>query len=163
MLSVRLVNGADACCWVPVDPDLVQWDEVPGLDMNHVVRLSVGGTVWMPDGMPLMQLKSEVVPLLPGVWDLPMVGPECLELERAFQRLTGGAEYTRGTFDGVLVTRPTEAKLYQIQEHHSDPLGFFPAGSFPEDSEFVVRTDALTALQVRLSNVEQSKQPAAAY
>ena len=123
-LSVRLINGAYARCWIPVSPDEVQWNEAASLDGNGIVRLPVGGPVWMPEDGGPMQLQPSVIELFPGVWDLPMVGPECLNVEREYQRLIGGAEFTRMAFDGVVMTREADGLLYQLQANFADLEGF---------------------------------------
>ena len=99
---------------------------------------------------------------------MPMIGPERIDVEWAYQQLAGGPDYTMCTLDGVLVASTTGG-LYQIQAHFSDnehfdksrlnvPYehadNFYPAGSLPEDSVFVVRTSALSRLMRTLANTE---------
>lgn len=167
-LSVHLVNGAYARWWVPIEQSEVEWEEVPSLDGKGIVQLVKDGPIWRAETGPLMRLLRPITSLEPGVWDLPMIGPERIDVEWAYQQLAGGPDYTMCTLDGVLVASTTGG-LYQIQAHFSDnehfdksrlnvPYehadNFYPAGSLPEDSVFVVRTSALSRLMRTLANTE---------
>lgn len=58
---------------------------------------------------------EEEVTTLTGVWDLPFVGCERLDVEHAYQLLTGGPEVTLEGLDGAFVSRD-EATVCQLQE-----------------------------------------------
>ena len=58
--------------------------------------------------------KGNVI-TIEGVWDLPMLGNECNDIEHEFQMLTGGPEVTLLGFDGAFVERE-DGVIFQIQE-----------------------------------------------
>lgn len=165
-LSVFLVNGAFARCWRPTEPDQIQWQAVPNLSGHGEVRLPKGGPVWGPETGGVFQLEPGIRPLQEGVWDLPMIGPERLDIEREYQRLSDGPEYTMCTLDGVVVAS-TNGNLFQLQAHfednphfdkaklqkpHAHCDNFYPAPALPNDSVLVVRTSALNELQLKLTD-----------
>lgn len=145
-----------------------------------------------------------------GVWDLPMLGAERIDVEHECQMLTKGPEITLVGIDGAFVERE-DGMIFQVQEmfdkewleyqdseeskqkmlesyrrgldkritnHEIDEEeaqnlldqrktnldrprsyddDFYPAGSLPEDSVLVVRTQALLDLQDRLSQLDSNK------
>lgn len=112
-LSVNFINGAEARCGPMIRSDEVQWEEMPGLK---------GGTVRVPNGIMLndgsaITLEDEVVSLR-GIYDLPMLGNERLDVEHLYQQLTDGPEVTLQGLDGPFVVA---GDLYcQIQESMDD-------------------------------------------
>lgn len=50
-----------------------------------------------------------------GVWDLPMIGGEQLDIEHQYQMLTGGPAVTLETLEGAFVEKPGGV-MYQLQE-----------------------------------------------
>lgn len=112
-LSVNFINGAEARCGPMIGSDVVQWEEMPGLK---------GGTVRVPNGIMLndgsaITLEDEVVSLR-GIYDLPMLGNERLDVEHLYQQLTDGPEVTLHGLDGAFVVA---GDLYcQIQESTDD-------------------------------------------
>lgn len=173
-LSVNLVNGAPARAMRAVEPSEIEWETVPSLDGKREVQMPKDGPVRSFDDGRVFQLSSEVHNLAPGVWDLPLIGPERHDVEREFQRLTGGPEYTMCTLDGVLVAA-TDGSVFELLAHFEDnpyfdkeklkkprghPGNFYPAASLPEDAVLVVRTSALHALYAKLA-AEQVGKPAA--
>lgn len=58
---------------------------------------------------------SEKVLTIDGVWDLPMLGTECLDVEHKFQMLTDGPEITLTGLDGAFVERE-DGVIFQIQD-----------------------------------------------
>lgn len=112
-LSVNFINGAEARCGPMIGSDEVQWEEMPGLK---------GGTVRVPNGIMLndgsaITLEDEVVSLR-GIYDLPMLGNERLDVEHLYQQLTDGPEVTLHGLDGAFVVA---GDLYcQIQESMDD-------------------------------------------
>ncbi len=118
-------------------------------------------------------LKKQVE-TINGVWDLPLLGAELLDVRHELQNLTGGSPVTSGDIDGPLVVGKDE-EIYQIQERFSDddikemnpsrsedllndiknfpyyhPRNYYPADTLPADGVLVVRTQALLDLQERL-------------
>ena len=159
-LSVQLVNGAYGRPCVPVEIGEIEWKEIPSLDGKGVVKIAKGGRVWQDEGR-LFQVKSDVSSLPDGIWDLPMTGGERIDVEYAYQQLTGGPEVTAVSLDGVFV-ESSSGDLFEVQSHYADneyfnkenlkkPLlqreNFHPAGGLPYDAVFVVRVDALLELE----------------
>ena len=66
------------------------------------------------------------VTTLQGVWDLPMIGGERLDIEHQYQMLTGGPSVTLGTIDGAFV-EGRDGAMCQLQEDFDD--NEFQAGS----------------------------------
>ena len=70
------------------------------------------------DNQRLLTL-SDSVTRLDGVYDLPMVGAERLDVEHAYQRLTGGPEVTSVFLDGALV-EDTSGRMYNVLDRLDD-------------------------------------------
>lgn len=58
---------------------------------------------------------SEDVATLQGVWDLPMIGAERLDIEHEYQNLTGGPSVTLENLDGAFV-EGSDGQICQLQE-----------------------------------------------
>src|ERR1019366_6190640 len=56
-------------------------------------------------GARVLELGEEEVVSLDGVWDLTMLGAECLDVEHAYQMLTNGPSVDLVTLDGPIVQR----------------------------------------------------------
>lgn len=112
----------------------------------------------------VIEWRPEIVSI-DGVWDLTMLGPEQLDVEHKYQRLTGGPAVTLQSLEAPLVRRD-DGTYCQLQAHfsdneffdpkslkkpYSDPANYYPAGGLPEDSVLVVRTSALRDLVSRAS------------
>ena len=70
------------------------------------------------DGERFLTL-SESVTTLRGVWDLPMIGNEQLDIEHEYQNLTGGPAVTLQGLDGAFV-EGRDGQMCQLQEHYDD-------------------------------------------
>ncbi|MDN4546375.1 hypothetical protein [Pseudomonas sp. C32] len=112
---------------------------------------------------------------LKGVWDLPMIGAEKLDVEQLFQAMIDGPEVRLLCFGGPLVTSADRTKVFQIldryecspssrikvingvptiteQEEKESPhrpykIEYYPAEALPDGSVFVVRIGALRELE----------------
>ena len=113
---------------------------------------------------------------LNGIYDIPMLGGERLDIEHKYQMLTDGAAVTSSFLDGAFVTSPN-GQWCQLQEHFDDnpysnsdqkkkerakkplyhPDNYYPAGGLPNDSVLVVRTSELTDFESRIS--ESAEKP----
>lgn len=62
---------------------------------------------------------SDKVVTITGVWDLSMIGNERLDIEHAYQNLTGGPAVTLQGIDGAFVHK-SDKQMYQIQEDFDD-------------------------------------------
>lgn len=96
---------------------------------------------------------EETVRSVDGVWDLPMLGAEVLDIEHEYQQMTGGPAVTLINLEGAFVKDPfaSEKSICQIQNSFSNGF-FFPHGGLPEDSVIVVRKGALTELEKKFSD-----------
>ena len=62
---------------------------------------------------------SETVVNIDGVWDLPMIGAEALDIQNKYQRLTGGPAITLQYLDGSFV-EGRNGEVFQLQEDYDD-------------------------------------------
>lgn len=149
-LSVNFVNHAEARRQkiIPV----AEAKTVPSLDGTRVVIL---GDYW--DNDHVMVSDGQIL-TVSGIFDLTMVGGERLDVEHAFQQLTGGPEVTLTCIDGCLV-RAEDGTYWKLQDSfeprvepkpdgskHKVPRSYYPAGGLPHDSVLVVRTASLMSL-----------------
>lgn len=88
---------------------------------------------WIPlpsslniDGERFLDL-SESITTLRGVWDLPMIGNERLDIEHEYQNLTGGPAVTLQGLEGPFV-EGRDGKICQLQESY-DENEFHPGSS----------------------------------
>lgn len=185
-LSVNFVNKAKARQGTVVSYEYVEWQK-PSLRLEEAINAIKRKKGLEPSQKETLQFDSnmtnvkvlkslkidderflnleENVTFIQGVWDLPMIGNERLDVEHEYQQLTGGPEVTLTCLDGTFV----EGKggvVCQLQDK-SEPIEietlqgekitggyFYPAGALPHDSVFVVRTQALADLQERLFSEE---------
>lgn len=102
-LSLHFVNGVHLRQWGAVDMESVTWTEVLSPYGKGVDRYPDGGTIRVLEDGSTVQLMGPVFRSLPGVADLPMIGSEATEVEREYQRMTGGPPHTVLSWDGVTV------------------------------------------------------------
>lgn len=67
---------------------------------------------------PVLRCDDEVVTLT-GVWDLPMIFNERLDIEHEYQNLTGGPSVTLQGLDGAFV-EGRDGEMYQLQENYDE-------------------------------------------
>lgn len=117
---------------------------------------------------------------LQGVWDLLMLGAERLDVEHAYQQLTGGSSVNLTFLGGPLVRSPNSTKCYQLLDHfkvsnkrldietvswvdsdlsdsrleYRKPT-YYPAEGLPPDSVLVVRTSELMNFEHKLMETEE--------
>lgn len=145
-LSIYFVNRATARCGKLVPIDEAECKEVPSLNGTGMVRL-YGGPTLFSEGRESHVVKLETtVRTLAGVYDLPMIGGERLDIEHRYQNLTGGPAVTLQTLDGAFV-EGRDGLLCQLQEEGKN----YPAGGLPDDAILVVRTDALREFEQSIS------------
>jgi hypothetical protein len=168
-ISVDFVNHATAHIGRPVSTSEAGEIESP-FPSDKGVKVPLG--IPLADGTVL--LFDEEVRTVDGVWDLPMLGAERIDLERRFQQLTGGPDVELIALDGTFVTSYNRKVWCQLQEQGDyDDFGFeekyrekykgkfwFPANGLPEDAALVVRTEALAEFESKLGSTERkSAQP----
>jgi hypothetical protein len=66
-----------------------------------------------------VHLEDEVISIK-GLWDLPLIGAERLDIEHAYQQMTGGPEVTGVVLDGAFVQDP-QGQLLQLHESFDAP------------------------------------------
>lgn len=141
-LSVFFVNSVESRHCKAVQPNEIEWCDLPSLDGVKVVRAPVHHRVLkLAQGLYLVEPGK--CPL-EGLWDLPLIGGERLDVEFEFQRVSGGPNVTAASLEGVFVKGPN-GSLFEIQDDDH------PAGSLPDDCVFVVRTEALIQFEQSMS------------
>lgn len=133
-LSVHLVNHARARRGNVVGIEDVEWFEMPTeavAAMPNVPDSAKGAPlVYMRslniDGKRFLNLSKEISTLR-GVWDLPMIGNETLDVEHEYQSLTGGPAVTLQGLDGAFV-EGRDGQICQLQESF-DANEFQPGSS----------------------------------
>lgn len=104
-------------------PDDLKWMKLPK-DLAAAVRGESGGE----EVTYLMSLRidddryltlGDDITTLRGVWDLPMIGGEQLDIEHQYQMLTGGPSVTLETMDGAFV-EGRDGGICQLQEDFDD-------------------------------------------
>lgn len=195
-LSVSFVNHAKARYGKVITVDEVVYRE-PIIDLFPELKgITIADSLNLGDERYL-RLDDETQTIT-GVWDLAMVGAECLDLEHMYQLITDGPRVTLECMDGAFV-EGEDGSIWQLQdrfddilEHHegtqanfekikdfiaNNDVGeeeskklvlkhkkermkylldkkaphYYPAGSLPEDSALVVRTEALREFERYLS------------
>jgi hypothetical protein len=126
-LSVNFVNHAHARCGRVVPLKDAQYQEFP-TDFKAALKAKSleeyqGGYTKIPMGImlnsgELIELEDDVV-TLEGLFDLPLIGGDRLDIEHEFQRLTDGPAVTLTNIDGAFVTDQV-GKIYQLQENYDD-------------------------------------------
>ena len=165
-LSVRFVNQTHARSGEIVQIDKASFREVQYREGNDPIRIYGGPIILASDGQPshVINLATELC-VLQGIYDLPMIGGERLEIEHAFQKLTSGPDVTDITLDGVFV-EGANRKIFQLQvvAENSEalkqpvqeklqftPAEYRPRDSIPSDAVMVVRTTELRCFEDRCS------------
>ncbi len=145
-ISVYFVNHAKALRGKIVAISDADYEDVPSPDGSATVRL-YKGPVLFTGGMEsdVLELEDEVL-TLNGVFDLPMIGNEQLDIEHRYHYLTGGPAVTRGGLDGTFV-RGKDGVVYQLQDHFDDD--HFLPGSRAQLAELRARG--------RSANIDKSK------
>src|ERR1700722_180618 len=131
-LSVDFVNHANARkgklrpieeCVVSIFPSRVRnpkevldgfLKKVPYADLDRLApeireALNTGEMILLPAGLPYREKEflvlDDAVGSISGVWDLPMIGGEALDVEHRYQMETGGPSVTLLTLEGAFVER----------------------------------------------------------
>lgn len=87
------------------------WHDTPPEQRKHCVPMLKSLAT---EGGRFINLEEEVT-TIKGVWDLPLVGCERIDVEYAYQQLIGGPEVTLQGLDGSFVSRG-EDTVCQLQE-----------------------------------------------
>lgn len=135
-LSVHFVNNARVRRGQVVGYEDTEWGELPAESVANLPNIpdeAKGKPLpYMKsmniDGKRFINMEKEVVSI-GGVWDLPMIGAEQLDIEHQYQKLTGGPSVTLETLDGAFV-EGREGEICQLQEDYDN--NEYQAGSKAE-------------------------------
>ena len=119
-ISVNFINEAYCRAGSLVPISEASFEDVPSLKIGgSPVRLFRGPRI-STDGVDthILELEGEVCRLV-GVYDLPLIGGERIDLENRYQQLTGGPEVTAVPMDGAFV-RAQGGQLCQLQDDYED-------------------------------------------
>lgn len=170
ILSVRFVNGVYGKGGPIIPSSEARRTVLPDLN-GEIIHHCHGIFI---DGERVIDVKPEVK-FLTGVWDLPMMGAERINVEHEYQVLTSGPTMDLFDLEGAFVCNGGE--YWQLQEHFSNneyfknsnlkepwtnPDNFYPAPGIPSDAVLVVRLDSLRNLIARVQAVEEVSIPIAA-
>ncbi len=162
-LSGQLVNEAYGRQCVAIKVEEIEWNEIQIQNLsggNSIIKIPKGGRVWQ-DESGCFQVQKNVVELNGGIWDVPLIGGERIDVEFAFHQLTDGHEVTAVSLDGVFLASKN-GDLFEIQSRHTltkeeglkrpflHAENFHSAGGLPDDFVFGVRTDALIEFEQSL-------------
>lgn len=158
------MNGAYVKRCIPVKSEELKWIKVPlPTDTNHFVTLVAGGRIFQ-EKSEIFQVDSSITSLESGIWDIPMIGGERIDVEYQLQQIVSGIEVTAVSFEGIHITSLT-GDLYEIQTRHEDDLchgnyfydknNFHPSGCLPDSAFFVVRTAALRDFEESVNGTTQ--------
>jgi hypothetical protein len=156
-LSVNFVNHTKGRRGkaVPEDEAPVFWGYLSGQEIR--------GGLDLGDGKRLV-LDDEIV-TLEGIWDLPMLGAERLDVEHAYHRLTGGPSVELQCLAGAFV-EGRDGSIWQLQERFEkngndgslSKNDYYPAGGLPADRVLVVRTAALNEFEHSIDGTKAKDQ-----
>ena len=126
-LSVNFVNHAQGIRGRIVSADKVPHQKFPS-DMKAAAKSRregdyKGDWIEIPMGIPLDNgeyiKQEETVEALSGVFDLPMIGGERLDIQHEFQRLIGGPPVELTTLDGAFVS-DSDGSFWQVQTSYDE-------------------------------------------
>lgn len=159
-LSVNLVNGARARCGPLVSAEKAEFFEFPGIMSLGTASDYPGGYVKVPKGVLLnngevIELADDIVSLR-GIYGLPMIGNERMDVEHEYQFLTDGPSVTLSSFDGTFVTAG-DGTYCQLQESYDDNK--FISGSAAQGRELEARIEN-EGLDIETANELRAKHKA---
>lgn len=112
--------------WLPCPPKLnALFDEIPIGERENYAPIMRSLRI---DDDRFLTLSREVNGI-EGVWDLPMIGAERLDVEHKFQNITAGPSVTLIALDGAFVER-VDDRVCQLQEDYDE--NEYQAGSKAE-------------------------------
>lgn len=150
---------------------------------NNASRFESGELIAFPRGGTSDEKFSYIfekpIGVVSGLWDLPLIGSERLDVMQLLQTYLDGpdvtGDYIHGTFlrgvDGVTYARIMEH--FSNNEYckdgadrekypYSDPESYYPAGALPNDAQIVMRTQVVTDFIARLLDEAESHDTQAA-
>lgn len=166
-LSVRFISGVTVKRGSTIPIDDAKREMVPDLSGDGFFVLTEG-TVIPGDKVIVWE---EAIDVINGVWDLPMIGAESIEVEDLYQIslfrdpperfCLDGAFVTdgRGLYCNVMARYETPSTREEEKNKHYHPAHFYPADRLPEGSVVVVRTQAIRDLAERLAKPAAAIKP----
>ncbi len=149
-----------------------QWcaDHSSRFESGELVAYPKGGTFTAHHGY----IFDKEITSISGVWDIPLIGSEALDVEHRLQSMIEGPDVTGVCLDGTFLVSASGEKYVRIMEHVSEneyvkdgdnrekyPWGrydsYHPAGRLPSDEIFVVRTENLSRFIQSLQEDESSE------
>ena len=129
-LSVYFVNHAHARCGHVVGRDGVVWYGPGGEPSSEPHELQFPGKEKSTTTLVAMMMSKDIgggrflnlqdeISTLSGIWDLPMIGAEYIDVEHAYQNLVGGPPVTLQNLDGVFV-EGKDGTICQLQVSFDD-------------------------------------------
>jgi hypothetical protein len=93
-----------------------------------------------------------------GVWDLPMLGTERLDIEHEFQMLTGGPEVTLQGLDGAFVERE-DGVIFQLQERFPNKDSIQNSDKLNDIEKKIVDAGTITKERLLEKKKERANRP----
>lgn len=160
-LSVYFVNNVRARCGSVVPVEQAKYREVSEWVKEAVPGLK-GKPVEIPVGLAITDETvvefDEALHTLNGLYDLPMIGAEVLDVEHWCQMRTGGPAVTMMNLEGPFV-ETSDGKLCQLLEfsggmsknelRYDDLNSYHPAPALPKDAVLAVRPSELIKIEQR--------------
>lgn len=125
-ISVNIINGTTVRKGTVVDFENVIWGEFP-IEMSSAIKNIPEEAIGKPitymkslniDNERFLNLSNEIVNVS-GVWDLPLIGGERLDLEHRIYMTTDGIEVTSMNLEGAFISRG-ETIICQLQDDYDD-------------------------------------------
>ena len=119
----------------------------------------------LPNETEILEIESEVQSI-DGIWDLPMIGAERLDILHSLQHCElGGEEVTLVNLEGTFLENPETGKIVQLQEnfadneycskkdrkHYKKNPSYYPGG-LPSGYKLVIRTPEFQSFIASLSD-----------
>jgi len=162
-LSVDFVNHATARCGKIIPLAEAEIKKIPALHGDGVIGVVKNGFYLEDD--KVFSFSGDTVVSIDGIWDLPMLGAERLDVEHKYQFLTGGPSVELTNLTGPLVNRADRtwsliverfSNKNHLKSPRNHPDNYHPAGALPSDAVFVVRRSALQDLEALISEPQPS-------
>lgn len=118
-MSVILPNGARARTGKIIPIEQANYEDVPSLDGKRTLRLYCGVPLKHEGKETHVIELSEDVAKLRGLYDLPMLGSEALDIQHKYQQLIGGPDLTLVCMEGAFV-EGKDGIMCQVQDSFDD-------------------------------------------
>lgn len=135
---------------------------IPKLKSTFVVYR--GEKYILDGGGEVLEIKNEIKELESGIWDLPMIGGESIDIEYASQQLITGIQRTAHSMAGVFIASDTGEWFMLQSAHPNDCIAreldlhkFRNATRLPSRGVFVVRASALRELELTVNGETERK------